>query len=96
MPADSIIQHLPDFNKLGRKIKYNLNPDHIPDLSCQLATTLNTNLVSTISFSNSSPQMHVIDNFKQIITSTVKIMPTLLDKKYTVNIKEIPIHYVFN
>ena len=96
MPADSIIQHLPDFNKLGRKTKYNLNPDHIPDLSWQLATTLNTNPVSTMSFSNSSPQMHVIDNFKQIKTSTVKIIQTLLDKKYTVNIKEIPIHHVFN
>ena len=96
MPADSIIQHLPDFNKLGRKTKYNLNPDHIPDLSWQLATTLSTNPVSTMSFSNSSPQMHVIDNFKQIKTSTVKIIPTLLDKKYIVNIKEIPIHHVFN
>ena len=96
MPTDSIIQHLPDFNKLGRKTKYNLNPDHIPDLPWQLATTLNTNPVSTMTFSNSSPQMHVIDNFKQIKTSTVKIIPTLLDKKYTVNIKEIPIHHVFN
>ena len=89
MPAESIFQHLSDFNKLGRKTKYNLNPDHIPDLSWQLATTLNTNLVSTMSFSNSSPQMHVMNHYKQIQTSTVKIIPTLLDKKYTVNIKEI-------
>ena len=49
-----------------------------------------------MSFSNSSPQMHVMDHFKQIQTSTVKIILTLLDKKYTVNVKEIPIHHVFN
>ena len=33
MPADSIIQHLPNFNHLGRKTKYNINPDHVIDLS---------------------------------------------------------------
>ena len=51
LPADSIIQHLPNFNHLGRKTKYNINPEHIVDLSWQLTTTLNTNPVITLSFS---------------------------------------------
>ena len=59
MPADSIIQHLPNFNELGRKTKYNLNPHHIVDLSWQLATVLNTNPITTLSFSTTKPQMHV-------------------------------------
>ena len=54
MPADSIIQHLPNFNELGRKTKYNLNPDHSIDLNWCLATTLNTNPVSTLSYSLTS------------------------------------------
>ena len=65
MPADSIIQHLPNFNYLGRKTKYNLNPDHITDLSWNLATSLNTNPITTLSFAVAKPQMHVT---KLIIT----------------------------
>ena len=59
MPADSIIQHLPNFNELGRKTKYNLNPDHIPDLSWQLATTLNTNPKVTLSYATSQPKLTI-------------------------------------
>ena len=64
MPADSIIQHLPNFNELGRKTKYNLNPDHIVDLDWCLATTLNTNPVSTLSFSSTTlhPKMTTVLN----------------------------------
>ena len=32
MPADSIIQHLPDFNQYGRKTKYNISPAQVSDL----------------------------------------------------------------
>ena len=59
MPADSIIQYLPNFNHLGRKTKYNINPDHVIDLSWHLATTLNTNPITTLSFTVAKPQMHV-------------------------------------
>ena len=59
---DSIIQHLPNFNELGRKTKYNLNPDHIPDLSWQLATTLNTNPKVTLSYATSQPKLIVTNN----------------------------------
>ena len=48
MPVDSIIQQLPDFPQLGRKTKYNLNPDHIIDLNWCLATTINTNPLTTL------------------------------------------------
>ena len=61
MPADSIIQQLPDFDQLGRKAKYNLNPDEVEDLSWKLATTNNT--LPTISFSISQPEIKTI-NFK--------------------------------
>ena len=73
MPADSIIQHLPNFNQMGRKTKYNLNPDHVVDLSWQLATTLNTNPVTTLSFSTTKPHMQPTSSItvtKQIIRTT--------------------------
>ena len=71
MPADSIIQHLPNFNELGRKTKYNLNPDHITDLNWCLATTLNTNPVSTLSFSSTTLQPKMTTVLNSVI-NTIK------------------------
>ena len=71
MPADSIIQHLQNFNELGRKTKYNLNPDHIMDLDWCLATTLNTNPVSTLSYSLTTIKPNTTTVFNSVI-NTIK------------------------
>ena len=42
LPADTIIAKLPDYNKFGYKTKLRLNPQNIPDLNWELATTANT------------------------------------------------------
>ena len=42
LPADTIIAKLPDYNKFGCKTKLGLNPQNIPDLNWELATTANT------------------------------------------------------
>ena len=42
LPADTIIAKLPDYNKFGHKTKLRLNPQNIPDLNWELATTANT------------------------------------------------------
>ena len=71
MLADSIIQHLPNFNELGRKTKYNLNPDHIIDLNWCLATTLNTNPVSTLSYTLTSLKPKTTTIYSSVI-NTIK------------------------
>ena len=42
LPADNIIAKLPDYNKFGQKTKLRLNPQNVPDLNWELATTANT------------------------------------------------------
>ena len=42
LPADSIIAKPPDYNKFGCKTKLRLNPQNVPDLNWELATTANT------------------------------------------------------
>ena len=42
LPADNIIAKLPDYNKFGCKTKLRLNPQNVPDLNWELATTANT------------------------------------------------------
>ena len=42
LPADSVISHLPSFNKFGRKTKLNINPHVVPDLKWELNEALNT------------------------------------------------------
>ena len=42
LPADNIIAKLPDYNKFGGKTKLRLNPQNVPDLNWELATTANT------------------------------------------------------
>ena len=44
LPADSIIPHIPTFNQFGRKTKFNLNPDVVPDLKWKVSDTLNTKI----------------------------------------------------
>ena len=43
LPADNIIAKLPDYNKFGQKSKLRINPQNVPDLNWELATTANTN-----------------------------------------------------
>ena len=42
LPADSVISHLPSFNKFGRKTKLNINPHVVPDLKWEFNEALNT------------------------------------------------------
>ena len=42
LPADNIIAKLSDYNKFGCKTKLRLNPQNVPDLDWELATTANT------------------------------------------------------
>ena len=42
LPADNIIAKLPDYNKFGCKTKLRPNPQNVPDLNWELATTANT------------------------------------------------------
>ena len=42
LPVDNVINRLPDYQSFGRKTKFRLNPDRIPDLHWNLSTTLNT------------------------------------------------------
>ena len=42
LPVDNIIAKLPDYNKFGCKTKLRLNPQNVPDLNWELATTANT------------------------------------------------------
>ena len=42
LPADNIIAKLPDYNIFGQKTKLRLNPQNIPDLNWELATTAST------------------------------------------------------
>ena len=44
-PADNIIEKLTDKNKFGQKTKLRLNPQNIPDLNWELATTASTKLI---------------------------------------------------
>ena len=42
LPANNLIAKLPDYNKFGCKTKLRLNPQNVPDLNWELATTANT------------------------------------------------------
>ena len=41
-PADQYIKQIPDYSVLGRKVALRMNPDKIPDLQWQLASTYHT------------------------------------------------------
>ena len=42
LPADKYTQHLLDYSVFRRKTKLQMNPDHIPDLHWNLASTYHT------------------------------------------------------
>ena len=42
LPIDNVIKNIPEYHNFGRKTTLRLNPDKIPDLQWNLATTLNT------------------------------------------------------
>ena len=48
LPAENIISEMPDYHQFGRDTKLWLNPDHIPDLSWQLASSVNTSFSSDV------------------------------------------------
>ena len=54
LPAENVINKIPDYTQFGRKTTLRLNPDNIPDLGWKLATTLNTVPTYIDQLSNSS------------------------------------------
>ena len=42
LPADRYIKHLPSYDTFGRKSNFRLNPDKIPDLQWNLASSYHT------------------------------------------------------
>ena len=70
LPADSIIDKLPNYDNFGRKTKLKLNPDNIPDLHWELATLANTFTASTNSYSITKTEL-ISSN---AITATVPIV----------------------
>ena len=42
LPVDNVIRNIPEYHNFGRKTTLRLNPDKIPNLQWNLATTLNT------------------------------------------------------
>ena len=48
LPADKYAQHLPDYSASGRKTILQINPDQIPDLHWNLASTYHTTGIGCI------------------------------------------------
>ena len=74
LPADNVINKLPDYSHFGRKTMLRLNPDKIPDLNWELATTLNTVQMTTTS------QVAVVQEITVTLPSIVKVITNELIK----------------
>ena len=74
LPADTIIAKLPDYNKFGCKTKLRLNPQNIPDLNWELATTANTKLTPPTTTVNYTLPMstHVVTTNSTPVMVSVK------------------------
>ena len=85
-PADTIIAELPDYNKFGCKTKLRLNPQNIPDLSWELATTANTKLTPPTTTVNYTLPMstHVVTT-----NSTPVVVSVKAGKPYTSTISNV-------
>ena len=86
LPADTIIAELPDYNKFGCKTKLRLNPQNIPDLSWELATTANTKLTPPTTTVNYTLPMstHVVTT-----NSTPVVVSVKAGKPYTSTISNV-------
>ena len=52
IPVDRVMQSLPDYTNYGRKSRYNINVDELPDLNWSLSTIVNTFTTPTTTISD--------------------------------------------
>ena len=52
IPVDRVMQEMPDYTTYGRKAKYDLNTDKLPDLNWSLSTYVNTFTMPTTTVSD--------------------------------------------
>ena len=74
LPADNVINKLPDYSHFGRKTTLRLNPDKIPDLNWELVTTLNMVQTTTTS------QVAIVQEITVTLPSIVKVITNELVK----------------
>ena len=93
LPADNIIAKLPDYNKVGQKTKPRLNPQNVPDLNWELATTANTKPTPpTTTFNYTLPVSTDIIT----TTSTPMMISVKTDKPQTKSILNVYQFYYIN
>ena len=61
LPDDKYIQHLPDYSVFGRKTTLQINPDHIPDLHWNLASTYHTTDIGCVDTQSIDVTTHYIN-----------------------------------
>ena len=61
LPVDNVIRNIPEYHNFGRKTTLRLNPDKIPDLHWNLATTLNTTPTLTMQQSDICAGISLLD-----------------------------------
>ena len=61
LPVDNVIKNIPEYHNFGRKTTLRLNPDKIPDLQWNLATTLNTTPMLTTQQSDIHTDINLLD-----------------------------------
>ena len=61
LPADQYIKQIPDYSAFGRKAALRMNPDKIPDLHWQLASSYDTTNVGQLGFQTSDITTHGVD-----------------------------------
>ena len=60
LPAENVVNQLPDYSTFGRKATLRLNPDNILDLKWSLATQLNT-MPTTTTSKDTSPTIKMLE-----------------------------------
>ena len=60
LPAENVVNQLPDYSTFGRKATLRLNPDNILDLKWSLATLLNT-IPTTTTSKDTSPTVKMLE-----------------------------------
>ena len=61
LPVDNVIKNIPEYHNFGRKTALRLNPDKIPNLQWNLATTLNTTPTLTTQQSDMHAELNLLD-----------------------------------
>ena len=61
LPADRYVKQIPDYSAFGRKATFRMNPDKIPNLQWQLASTYHTTNVGQLGFRTSDISTQGVD-----------------------------------